>query len=447
MNSRASSRAHRTARHRVVIATVAAAMSFAGLSALAVGTASAAPGTTVVSLNFDDGFASQMDALPIMQSHGYTGTFYIISGMVDLSGRLTTANLKTIADAGNEIGGHTTKHADLTTLTPIEQQRTICNDRLALSQLGFTVTDFAYPYGSYDSTVQQSVIACGYNSARATGGIGYGQAPSESIPPADPYAINAADGIVSTTTLSSIEDTVRNAMRHGGGWVPLLFHNVCTGCNSMAITKANFTALLDWLKAQEPNGLAVRTMAQVINQPAQPVVAGPPDTRPEGTLVNASLETPSSVVDPIAGAVLPDCWEAGGYGTNTGTWDRTNTTSHDGVWAETLNLTSVTSGDRKLMMRRDEGTCSPGVVAGHSYTLGAWYQSSVPTRFVLYYGDLVGRWTYWMMSPVQPASSTWRQITWTTPALPSVATHMSFGLQIATTGYLTSDDYSMSVKQ
>jgi peptidoglycan/xylan/chitin deacetylase (PgdA/CDA1 family) len=437
-------RSRRVARSITVLAA-AVATATGVLLPSAANTAGAAPAPTIISLNFDDGFANQMDALPIMQARGYTGTFYIISGLLGNANRLTAANLLTLQAAGNEIAGHTTQHSDLTTLSAIEQQRTICNDRLALTNLGLTVTDFAYPYGSYNATAEQSVAACGYNSARATGGLGYSPTWAESVPPVDPYAINAVDGVVSTTTLASVQNSISNAIRHGGGWLPLLFHNICTGCSDLSVTKANFTALLDWIKTQERNGVVVRTMAQVINQPAQPVVAGPPDARPEGTLVNASVEDSALVADPISNSLLPACYEAGGYGTNSVTWARTNN-AHSGSWGETITMNSLTSGDAKLMMRRDEGTCSPGVVAGHQYTLGAWYQSTVPTRIVAYYGDMTGRWVYWAQSPIQAASSTWKQITWVTPAMPSAGAHLSFGLYIAGAGHLTTDDYTMTVK-
>ena len=433
---------------RMVFLGAAAVVLLVGLASpiLLKATAKSTGPQTVVSMTFDDGWANQMGVLPGLQSHGYHATFYVISGKVGLPGRLTVANLHAIAAAGNEIAGHTTQHADLTTLKPVDQLRTICDDRVALTNMGFTVTDFAYPYGAYNAAVEQSVKECGYNSARATGGIGAGLSYAEKVPPTNPYAIKAVDSVVSTTTLSSLEATITAAMTHGGGWLPLEFHNECVACSNLAVTPANFNALLDWMKSQESHGLVVKTVAQVINQPAKPVVPGPTDNRPEATIVNPSLEQAASAHDSVSNSVLPYCFEAGGYGTNSGKWLRTNAVAHTGKWSEKVTVTSLVSGDRKLIIRRDEGTCAPGVVAGHSYTLGAWFKSNVPTRIVAYYGNVTGQWGYWAQSPVTPASAGWQHLTWTTPALPLGATHLSFGLQINGVGYLITDDYSMTTK-
>src|SRR5664279_5046536 len=85
----------------------------------------AAPATTVVSLTFDDSNADQMTALTAMQASGLHGTFYAISGSIDTPNYLTVANLQTLYNAGNEIGGHTVNHPDLTLETADEVQRQV----------------------------------------------------------------------------------------------------------------------------------------------------------------------------------------------------------------------------------------------------------------------------------------------------------------------------------
>src|SRR5262249_16678841 len=61
-------------------------------------------------------------------------------------------------------------------------------------------------------------------------------------------------------------------------------------------------------------------------------------------LQNSSLET--------ASGTTPSCWMLGGYGTNTYAWTHT-TDSHTGSYAENLNITRMTSGDRKLLSAFD----------------------------------------------------------------------------------------------
>jgi len=106
-------------------------------------------------------------------------------------------------------------------------------------------------------------------------------------------------------------------------------------------------------------------------------------------------------------------------------------------------VTSLTSGDVKLMSRRDTGACSPTVVPGETYALTAWYRSTAPTRFVVYYGDDRGHWTYWTSSPEESPSASWTQATWDLPDLPSGATRVAFGLAMAKPGHLVVDDFGL----
>ncbi len=140
---------------------------------------------------------------------------------------------------------------------------------------------------------------------------------------------------------------------------------------------------------------------------------------------------------------VPYCWEAGQYGNNEGTWARTED-PHSGNWAETLTISSLTSGDRKLMIRRDTGGCAPSVRPGAQYTLQAWYESTVATKFLVYYSDAKGHWRYWTSSPQTGPSTTWQEANWTTPPMPEDAVPISYGLQLAAVGRITTDDYVMT---
>ena len=161
--------------------------------------ARAATTPTVVSLTFDDGDEDQYtNALPALESHDMHGTFYAITGQVGVdSGSVTLPQLQTIYNAGNEIGGHTVLHPNLTQISTAEATREICDSRDTLLNWGFPVTDFAYPYSASNSTVEGIVKQCGYNSAREDGDITspYGCVSgcplAETIPPLDPYNIRA----------------------------------------------------------------------------------------------------------------------------------------------------------------------------------------------------------------------------------------------------------------
>ncbi|MER6814218.1 polysaccharide deacetylase family protein [Spirillospora sp. NPDC000708] len=398
---------------------------------------------TVVSLTFDDGSQDQYDnARPALASHGMKGTYYINSARVGTSGYMTQAEIASLESAGNEIGGHTITHADLPTLSTAEQQRQVCDDRVALLNMGFTVKNFAYPYGNASSTSEQVVHDCGYNSARTVGGVvspgdcsGCGYA--ETIPPADAYFTQTPDSVKTGTTLAQLQGYVTQAETHGGGWVQLVIHHVCNGCDdTYAVSPATLSSFLDWLAPRSANGTTVKTVGQVVGGSLQPPVNGPPSP---ATVQNPSLEAATGGV--------PDCFQLGGYGTNTFAWTRTND-SHTGQYAERVDVTARTDGDRKLVTKQDAGTCAPAATPGHAYQLGVWYKGTwaagVTTKMSIYYRSATGAWTFWTNGPTLAQTSTWQQTLVTTPAVPAGATNISFGVALPGVGTLLVDDFSLT---
>jgi len=72
----------------------------------------------------------------------------------------------------------------------------------------------------------------------------------------------------------------------------------------------------------------------------------------------------------------------------------------------------------------------------------AWYKSTVPALFFVYYRTTSG-WVYWTQSSGKAATSTWTQASFTTPALPAGATNVSVGLGITAAGTLAMDDFGL----
>jgi peptidoglycan/xylan/chitin deacetylase (PgdA/CDA1 family) len=410
------------------------------------GTGHAATSPTTVSLTFDDSNADQLPAEQTMKAAGLHGTFYTVSGWVGQSGYLTLANLQQIAADGNEIAGHTINHPDLPTLDPQEQLREVCNDRVNLINWGFQPTDFAYPFADAD-TNETAAKQCGYNSARGLGDV---RSPAscrncvyaETTPPPDPYYLRAPDEVDATWTLAQMKAEVTNAQSHGGGWVILTFHHICsptgtTACPSdLSTTPTIFNQFVTWLKGQSSVGTTVKTVQQVIGGSFKPgVYVNPPP--PSNTLQNPSLETTDSTTG------FPKCWQPGGWGTNTVAWANTSA-AHTGTHAENLTVTNYSSGDAKLLPTLDQGTCSPTVVPGNTYNISVWYKSTGTTQFALYYRATNGTWFYWTSSPWFATASTWTQATFTTPAVPAGANGMSFGLALIANGTLTTDDYGFA---
>ena len=406
---------------------------------------------TVVSLTFDDGFASVQAARREMIQRDMRGTFYVSSGLVGQPGRLTWEEIRALEAEGNEIGGHTVNHAHLDTLDEAEQARQICDDRVTLSNQGLRVTSFAYPFGASGATTATIVKNCGYNSARTVGALMSGcpqTCPAaESVPPEDFYSIRTAAPVIPSTSVASIKEQITQAENQGQGWIPVVFHEVCdNNCSDMAISPAHFAELLDWLQTRAAHGTVVETVDQVVGGDVKPTVTGPIDSRPAGQLVNPSLETPGNDNETSAPNDPSQCWVRSGYGNNAAEWSRVRT-GRFGSWAEQVTVTAYSSGDQKLIYREDSGSCSPAVTPGQTYVLGAWYNSSAPTRIVAYYRTQTGAWIFWAGSPQEPSSADWRQISWKTPPAPADATRVSFGLQLASVGTLTTDDYTMSAAE
>ena len=263
---------------------VAVLLAFAGLG----GRPASAATNTVVSLTFDDGHSSQYATIGTLSAHGMRGTYYINSAMVGSSSYyMTWPQIHDIANARNEIGGHTLHHVNLTTVSSSTATTEVCDDRTALNNQGFSpVSSFAYPEAAYDSTAEQIVKNCGYASARTVGDIGCsGCASAESIPPADAYAVRTPDGITTSTTLSQLESYVTNAENHGGGSVVLVFHGICDNrCTDVnSLSPSIFTAFLDWLQPRSASGTVVKTVSEVIGG-SPPPPPGPDTTAPATTI-------------------------------------------------------------------------------------------------------------------------------------------------------------------
>ncbi len=414
----------------------------------------AATAKTTVSLTFDDSDADQLAAEQTMVAAGLHGTFYTVSGWVNAPGYLTLANVQQIAADGNEIAGHTVQHQDLPTLTEAEQQREICDDRWNLANWGFQPTDFAYPFADADTT-ETLAKACGYNSARGLGdvispnGDGDSGLYAETTPPPDPYYLRAPDEVDDTWTLAQMEAEVTNAETHSGGWVILTFHHFCTdfgasNCEAdQSTTPAIYDAFITWLAAQQAAGtVSVKTVQQVIGGTyTAPVYDPPPAAAAVG--VNALQNPGLATSDATTG--FPECWQPGGWGTNTVAWATSTNVppgSPTGSVSENLTMTNYSSGDAKLLPTMDLGACTPTVVPGQAYNLSVDYEATGTTQFALYYRTTNGAWYYWTSSPWFNTASTWTQAAFTTPAVPAGANGVSFGLALISNGSVTTDDYS-----
>ncbi len=260
------------------------------------------------------------------------------------------------------------------------------------------------------------------------------QPPSDTTPPviSNFTPANGATVTWTTTLQATASDNV------GLTRVDFLVNGSLVGSDTVAPYS------VDWNTLSTPNGsasLSAIAYDAAGNSAGTPTVNVTVNNQTGNLLSNPSLEIDANN-DNIA-----DCWQRGGYGTNTYVWSRLSgaATAHSGNFAESVQVTSLTTGDRKLVQKQDLSACSPAATVGARYTLSGWYKSTIPTAVVAYYRNSAGVWQYWKTGPSAPASSNWALASYTTPALPAGATAISFGLYLNNIGTLVTDDYSMTV--
>jgi peptidoglycan/xylan/chitin deacetylase (PgdA/CDA1 family) len=306
----------------------------------------AVPGTVVVSLSFDDGFASQTRFFELLQQHDISsvrGTFYLNSSHLNLEQNEREvrdtpryAPLETwlaAARDGHEIGSHSVSHLDLTcdeeafaldrcvaglpAIGEAERHRQVCGDKQMLRALGFDVQGFAYPFGRHTmndaDALHRLVAQCGFRYGRAVGELrrGLEQAVNgpiaETVPPRNAYAIRSYGSITRDVTFEGMKSWILGTSELGGGWVPLVFHHISDDCEDpqspgqqldVCVLDAELEKLLGWLAKQaedEDSLIHTRTIGQVMAEVGQTQVL---------EVANGDLEQRHN-----ASVARPDCFD------------------------------------------------------------------------------------------------------------------------------------------
>jgi peptidoglycan/xylan/chitin deacetylase (PgdA/CDA1 family) len=127
-----------------------------------------------IALTFDDGYLSIADkVLPVMQKLDFSGTVFVISGMIGLRAdqaravnsdidrdMLNWSQIEELARSGFEIGAHTARHPDLTRLSAAALERELGESRQQMQQrLQTPVDSLAYPYGRLNQAVRTAASA------------------------------------------------------------------------------------------------------------------------------------------------------------------------------------------------------------------------------------------------------------------------------------------------
>jgi peptidoglycan/xylan/chitin deacetylase (PgdA/CDA1 family) len=134
----------------------------------------------LVALTFDDGYRDFVDhAMPVLERHGMTASLYVVTGKLSgvadwVSGGpplalMSADDVRAVAAAGHEVGGHTSTHPHLGDLAVDEARAEILGCHQALEEiLQRPPEGFAYPYGSFTDEVISAVQEAGFGYAVAT---------------------------------------------------------------------------------------------------------------------------------------------------------------------------------------------------------------------------------------------------------------------------------------
>jgi len=121
-------------------------------------------------LTFDDGYADFFTAaIPILRSHGFTATSFVISGRMGWGGFMTPSQVVAADSQGFTIGAHTVDHVALAAQAPARATWEIKQSKLMLEELlGHPVLDLAYPYGSFNGYDMEQARSLGFETAAST---------------------------------------------------------------------------------------------------------------------------------------------------------------------------------------------------------------------------------------------------------------------------------------
>ncbi|HVS05636.1 MAG TPA: polysaccharide deacetylase family protein [Candidatus Dormibacteraeota bacterium] len=123
-----------------------------------------------VVLTFDDGYADFFTAaVPVLQSHGFTATSFVVSGRMGWGGYMTPSQVVAADSMGFTIGAHTVDHVALAAQPPARATWEMKQSKLTLEGLlGHPVADFAYPYGSFNAYDVAQAKTLGFETAVST---------------------------------------------------------------------------------------------------------------------------------------------------------------------------------------------------------------------------------------------------------------------------------------
>lgn len=197
-----------------------------------------APVKGSMSIVFDDGYSSVLDAEKILSKYGLTSSIAVIGSGVGTFGYMDLAELHSLQALDWEIISHDTAiygMSDAERKTALETQR----DWMVTNHF-MKWGHYILPNGFNCNQLVADLRETGYVSSRTINKFG------QSIDAFDPFRINAWS-IEQTTTLSDVTDWIDDAMACGSHIVLTLHRIVDTPSDPIEWSKANLESLCEYI--------------------------------------------------------------------------------------------------------------------------------------------------------------------------------------------------------
>jgi peptidoglycan/xylan/chitin deacetylase (PgdA/CDA1 family) len=210
----------------------------------------------LVSITFDDGFASQYSgAFPLLSKYNIPATFYLTSGFLNTDFYMTASQGAQLKQAGHELASHTVNHPHLTQITDTELQYQLQQSQIDLKNLfGGEFLDFAAPFGEYNDHVI-SFVRQYYRSQRSVE-PGFNYKNTFNI-----YGIKVQN-VLTSTTPQDVNTWINQALTDKT-WLVLLYHQVDNPSDGYSVSSFDFDSHLQMIKN---SALTVLTIDQALSE-------------------------------------------------------------------------------------------------------------------------------------------------------------------------------------
>ncbi len=250
------------------------------------------PNQRVVCVFFDDGWKSQMSAIPVLETYGFRATFAIMTSYQSYPAYLNWSEIQSLSDYGQDIECHSYSHVDLTNLIESDLIQEIVESKAILREHGFDSELFVYPFGlGWGNETVRDMVSENYLAARCViQGI-------YDIQKGDRYAITDFE-ISNTTTLNEFKSYVDGSR---GNIISIIdYHRIGDGSVSTMVTLSQFEGQMAYLNS---SGCTVMTLRDVLfKENAYSIFS--PTPSPIATPSPSSQPRPADYIIPVIIGVI-----------------------------------------------------------------------------------------------------------------------------------------------